>query len=179
MKSEFKTGEIIREFNRSTLRNKLIPMELVSGWPCLVVIGGKNCLQIPYYRRVKQKDCYLLYPVFCSATILVANPERLLDFTIYANQKEWSSISYARPVGRFKHIALNDVHTQEEYNALRARLYDYYDEMLEAVSKNEEFRNEDKMAELFTKLMEPSLYPFYRKINNKFYSNFVKYDKNN
>lgn len=54
------------------------------------------------------------------------------------------------------------------------KLFDYYDKMVQAVLSNKTFAEEAEMAELFSKMMEPSLYPYYEKINKKFYSNFYK-----
>lgn len=166
--------ELIHTFNRGELRRKLIPAELASGWPCIRKAGGKLCVVIPYFNRRPVENGYALYPIYCSVTILWNVPGKMLDFTIYPLQEDWKDVDYSKPSGFFKHKALEDVRTRDEYIALCDRLYGYYDEMVLAVSENRPFDGEREMAGLFSKLMEPSLYPFYEKINKKFYSNFYK-----
>lgn len=166
--------ELIHTFNCSELRRKLIPAELASGWPCIKRARGKLYVVIPYFSRRPVENGYALYPIYCSVTILWKAPEKVLDFTIYSMQEEWEYVDYSKPAGFFKHKALEDVRTRDEYIALCDRLYGCYDEMILAVSENRPFDGEKEMAGLFLKLMEPSLYPFYEKINRKFYSNFYK-----
>lgn len=169
-----KMKELIGRFNHSELRRKLIPADLASGWPCIRMIDKKLCVVIPYFSKRPVEKGYALYPIYCSVTVLWRNPERILDFTIYHMQKEWSDVNYSRPVGMFKHKALEGVKTREEYIGLRDRLFDYYDEMVQAVLSSQPFVKEAEMADLFSVLMEPSLYPYYEKINKKFYSNFYR-----
>lgn len=171
---ESKMKELIHTFNRSELRRKLIPAELASGWPCIQRIKGKLCVVIPYFNRMPVENGYALYPIYCSVTVLWKAPEKLLDFTIYHMLKEWENVDYSNPVGFFKHKALEDVRTRKEYVALCDKLYECYDEMVLAVLNGRPFEGEEKMTKLLSKLMEPSLYPFYEQINKKFYSNFYK-----
>ena len=164
--------EIIHNFNRGDFRRKQIPMELASVWPSVKLYNGKIAVTIPYFRRRNLENGIALYPIYCAVTILADNPDRILDFTLYPMATEWNGIDFSKPVGKFKHKALEDVKTKSEYNALCDRLYAYYDEMIESVKKRIAFENEDSMKALFSKLMEPSLYPFYLKINKRFYVNF-------
>lgn len=170
--------EKIRRFNKSDIRKMLIPTELASGWPCIKNINGKLCIVIPYFKRTPSKNGCMLYPIYCSVTVLYKNPEKVLDFTNYSTLSEWSGVDYKKPVGKFKHKALDDVKTRDEYVALCDELYSYYDKMSEAVLNRQPFIEEQEMRKLFSKLMEPSLYPFYEKINKKFYSNFYKNEEN-
>lgn len=170
--------EKIKHFNRSDIRKKLEPMELASGWPCIKNVNEKLCIVIPYFRKTVSGNGYDLYPIYCSVTILYNNPNRVLDFTVYSTLSEWSRVDYSKPVGRFKHKALEDVKTRDEYIDLCDELYSYYDKMAEAVLNKRPFSEESDMIELFSKLMEPSLYPFYKAINPKFYSNFYKSEEN-
>ena len=170
--------EKIRAFNKSDIRKKLIPMELASGWPCIKNINGRLCMVIPYFKKTVSGNGYDLYPVYCSVTVLYQNPERVLDFTIYPTLPEWSGVDYSKPAGKFKHKALEDVQTRDEYISLCDELYGYYDKMTQAVLSKKPFAEEEAMKKLFSKLMEPSLYPYYKKINEKFYSNFYKSEEN-
>lgn len=171
---QIKMKEMITIFNHSELRKKLIPSELASGWPCIRLINRKLCVVIPYFNRRPVEKGYALYPIYCSVTIMWRNPGRLLDFTIYPTLPEWKEVDYSKPAGMFKHKALNDVETRGEYQKLCDKLYDYYDEMVQSVLEHHAFEKEEEMAMLFSKLMEPSLYPYYEKINKKFYSSFYR-----
>lgn len=170
--------EKIRRFNKSDIRKMLIPMEFASGWPNIKNINGRLCIVIPYFRRNPVGNVHMLYPIYCSVTVLYKNPERVLDFTNYSTLPEWRGVDYKKPVGKFKHKALEDVKTREEYIALCDELYSYYGKMAEAVLNRQPFLEEHEMRKLFSKLMEPSLYPFYERINKKFYSNFYENKEN-
>ncbi len=166
------TYQIISDFNHSDFRQKAIPQELVSGWPCIQKIGKTLCITVPYYARSASQKKVALFPIYCSATFPLGNQDRLMDFTIYPYQKEWRDIDYSKPVGYFKHAALEDVKTKEAYQELCREMYGCYDEMVAAIMANKPFDNEEKMIVLFTKLMEPGQYPQYLRINKKFYSYF-------
>lgn len=168
------TYKLVSDFNHSDFRRKAIPHNLFSGWPCLHMIGKTLCLTIPYYARTATSDRMALYPIYCSVTFPVTNPDRLMDFTVYAHQRLWSDVNYSEPVGYFKHEALADVKTKGEYKELVGQLFGYYDKMILAVLSKKRFEEEDQMIELFTKLMEPGQYPQYLRLNKKFYSHFCR-----
>ena len=172
--SEINIFQIVKQFNRSDFRRSSIPMGLVSGWPCIRQAGKALALTIPYFSRTPGKEKTAIYPIYCSATILIKNPDRLMDFTVYPYQTEWKGIDYTKPAGYFKHKALDDVHTKEEYEALRGQLYDCYDAMAAAIMANRPFDREKEMIRLFSKLMEPGHFPQYLKINKKFYGYFCR-----
>lgn len=168
--------DLIKAFNRSAFRRSSIPAELVSGWPSVRLIGRTLCLTVPYFNRryLKDQERVALFPLYCSVTFPVGNPNRIVDFTIYANSRDWQELDYTRPVGYFKHEALSDVTTKAEYTALCRSLYDCYDAMVDAIIDKKPFAREEEMIRLFTKLMEPGHYSQYLKINKKFYSYFCR-----
>ncbi len=171
---ELSIYNVIRTFNRSDFRRRSIPQELVSGWPALCRMGKTLCLTIPYYSRVHSNGRTILYPLYCSATIPVGNTDRLVDFTIYPYQKDWADVDYTKPAGYFKHAALKDVETKEDYRILCNQLYGYYDQMALAILEKKPFNGEKEMTALFSKLMEPGHYTQYLRINKKFYSYFCR-----
>lgn len=171
---KFSTYQYIYDFNHSDFRRKAIPQELVSGWPCIHKAGRTLCITIPYYTRLAAQERIALFPIYCAVTYPLGNHERLMDFTIYPNQKDWRDVDYTKPVGYFRHAALADVKTKGEYQALCRELYAYYDEMVASILAGKPFENEEKMSVLFTKLMEPGQYPQYLRINKKFYSFFCR-----
>jgi len=171
MSERISVKQLITDFNRSPLRRALVPDNLYSGWPCLVKRGKCLCITIPYYSRVNQEKGIALFPLYCSVTIAVRNPKKVFDFTIYPYHKDWKEMDYSKPCGTFKHKALENVKTREEYQSLCDQLYACYDDMLECIQNNAAFEGADEMRRLFALLMEPSHYPQYLKIGPKFYAN--------
>lgn len=170
----FSTFKLVSDFNRSEFRRKAIPHNLFSGWPCVHTVGKTLCMTIPYYARTSTSERIALYPIYCSVTFPVMNPDRLMDFTVYPHQRLWSDINYSEPIGYFKHEALADIKTKGEYKELVMQLYGYYDSMILAVLAKKPFVEEAQMIKLFSKLMEPGLYPQYLRMNKKFYSHFCR-----
>ena len=168
----FSTYQLISDFNRSDFRRKSIPQGLASGWPCLQKVGKTLCITIPYYSRSTTSENIQLFPLYCSVTVPVKNPQRIMDFTIYPLQRSWNDVDYDRPCGFFKHAALDDVKTKGEYQALCKELFGYYDKMVLAVLNQETFAEDAEMTALLSKLMEPGQYPNYLRLNKKFYSHF-------
>lgn len=168
----FSTYQLISDFNRSAFRRSSIPHNLYSGWPCLQKAGKALCITIPYYSRTATSENIHLYPLYCSVTIPVKNPDRIVDFTIYPLQRTWGDVDYEKPCGTFKHAALDDVKTKGEYQELCKKLFGYYDKMIAAVLNKEPFAEEAEMTQLLSKLMEPGQYPQYLRLNKKFYSHF-------
>ena len=174
MSERISIKQYITDFNRCPLRRELIPDNLYSGWPCLSRRGKCLCITIPYYARATRKDHMDLYPLYCSITLAINNPKKVFDFTLYPYEKDWKEIDHTQPCGVFKHPALEQVKTREEYQALCERLFACYDDMLKAITSGVSFDGVDTMRDLFAILMEPSHYPQYLKIQPKFYSHVCK-----
>lgn len=172
--SNISVFELVTRFNHGDFRRTSIPMGLVSGWPCIRQMGKMLTVTIPYFSRTPGKEKTAIFPIYCSVTIPVKNPDRILDFTIYPYQSQWAEVDYSRPAGYFKHEALKDVTTKEEYQALCQKLYGYYDAMINAIEQKKPFDQENEMRELFSRLMEPGHFPQYLKINKKFYGYFCE-----
>ncbi|MBR1482754.1 MAG: hypothetical protein IJ598_07270 [Ruminococcus sp.] len=165
--------KLMYDFNRSDFRRHSIPQELVSGWPALQQIGKTLCVTIPYYKKVRGDGKFFLMPLCCSVTVPVLNPSRIMDFTDYTIQPSWSGVNFSKPAGVFKHQALADVTTKQEYSTLCKEFYDCYDNMIEAILNHRPF-DDTRLTTLFSKLMEPGLFPYYQRINKKFYTHFCK-----
>ena len=171
---QFSTKEYINQFNRSALRKALIPDNLYSGWPCVSMRGRCLCITIPYYSRRVEGEGFALYPLYCSITLAIRNPDRVFDLTVYPFQSDWQEVDYEKPTGFFKHQALDHVKTKQEYEQLCNKLFGYYDLMVRAILEKKPFTYAADMRELFSILMEPGHFLQYLKINTKFYSNLCK-----
>ena len=171
--NEIHIQEIISAVNRGSFRNTSIPAELASGWPCVHYIGKTLCVTIPYFSRALSNDRVLLYPLYCSVTVPIKNPERIMDFTIYQYHPDWMGINYAHPCGFFRHEALKNV-KRSQYKQMCSKLYMYYDIIIAQMLSGMEAIGNEEMVSLFTQLMEPCHFEQYLKINTQFYSRYCK-----
>lgn len=165
--------KLVSEFQKSDFYKQSIPVGMAAGWPCIRRLGKNLCITIPYYSRFMHEKKVLLNAIYCSVTFPIEHPQRLMDFTIYPHQRGWEDVDYEKPVGYFPHEALAGV-CRSEYKEMCHRLYAYYDKMLDAERNGKPFQEEEEMALLFTKLMEPAHYPQYLRIQKKFYSSYCK-----
>lgn len=169
--------DLVHRLNRSALRKSSIPQELVSGWPCIHRMGNTLCATIPYFARRQEKQQILLYPLYCSVTVAINNPDRIMDLTVYPFHKEWEDLDYTKPVGQFPHPILGQGIRRQEYQAMCMQLYELYDQMVTAIQQQRPFAAEQEMIDLFSRLMEPGQYPQYLRVNQKFYSYFCQPDR--
>lgn len=172
-KNRISVRELVAQVSRSDFHKKSVPMGMAAGWPCIHRMGKTVCITIPYFTRSICEGTVVLNSIYCSVTVPAANPDKIMDYTIYPYQREWEDVDYENPVGEFPHEALEGVN-RNEYKELRRQLYQYYDEMLDAARNKRPFEQSEEMSELFSRLMEPALYPQYLKLNRKFYSYFCK-----
>lgn len=165
--------EIIRKVNKSQFRLTSIPAELASGWPCIQVIENTPCVTIPYYYRKIVDEKVALFPLYCAVTVPLGNPDRVIDFTIFKHQRDWSEFNYNCPSGYFKHDAIAKI-TRSQYKKLCERLFSCYDKLIACMLANCEYHDNGEFSKLFTILMEPGHYEQYLKINKQFYTHFCK-----
>lgn len=173
--------EQAKKFDKGMFRKQSIPMECVQGWPAVRKLGNTICLMIPYYRRriLEQKGSARaeLYPIYCSVTFPIGNPNHLYDFTIYRLQKDWKDVEFGKPIGCFDSAKITYAKDSEEYRKLCIELYKHYDGFIDAVKENVGFDEEERMSTLISQLIEPELYPYYERMNKGFYSHFYKTGK--
>ncbi len=160
--------EFINNINKSELRRKLIPMEMASGWPSISIKNGQICIMIPYYRtQPSNEGKVLIFPIAYTMTFTWPSA-KMVEFKTLRFQKEFANIDYKKPVGTFKHDAVKNL-TKSEYIDKRDTLFSLYDEILTCIIDKKEFTREQEMKDSFKVLMEPSLYPMYMEIANKFF----------
>lgn len=170
---EIHIEEIVKAVNTGAFRRSSIPAELASGWPCVHYMGKTPCVTIPYFLRKLENEKVALYPLYCSVTVPLGNPDRILDFTVFPYRSDWRDIDYKCPAGYFRHAALANV-TRSQYKQMCQQLFACYDNMIVCMLMGCDYQDGGVMTSLFTALMEPCLYEQYLKINKQFYMNFVK-----
>lgn len=169
----------MNEFSAQAKKNRalayLIPMGFGAGFPILSVKNKKLCVIYPYFRTIKQleKDKTLIYPIAFTATFLWPSGE-LVGFENLKLKKEFHNIDFSQPVGLFRHEAIKDLN-HGQYDAKKEELYSLYDEMIACIydaSKCSQ-EQESKFKNLLNTLIEPSLKPFYKEIDEPFYNRFL------
>lgn len=163
--------QFITRLNKSEIRKLLIPTECVSGWPYVSIKNGKICVSVPYFKtRSAGNGKFYLFPLSHSLTLTWDNGV-VVDFTRFSFTKDFKGVDYAKPVGTFKHEAIADM-AKEEYAKKREELFNCYDELISCIEQKKEFPHEAQMREALSLLMEPSLLPFYRRLNAKFFDKY-------
>lgn len=163
--------ELMHTVNRGEFRKSSIPMELASGWPCIHRKGGCLCMTLPYFFRRPAEGAVAMYPLYCTVTVPVENPGRILDFTIFPLQREWTEADFKRPVGTFPHAALEGM-KRTEYNALCKELFKCYDALIASEKEGVPFDRDEEMIWAMNQLMEPCHLAQYRKIDKRFFTRF-------
>lgn len=169
--NKIRIEKLMSEVNRGHFRRSSIPMELASGWPCIHYKGKCLCMTLPYFYRKTTESGVALYPLYCTVTVPLENAERIMDFTIFPLQRDCGNINFSQPVGSFPHEILRGV-TRTEYKQMCNELFSYYDELIVSIKSGNPFTLEDEMAELMSRLMEPSHYEQYQRIDKRFFSRF-------
>lgn len=164
---------LLSKVNHGSFRRALIPMELAAGWPSIRNMGGELGVTIPYFQRRIAGETIELYPLCCALTVLLDHPNQICDYTVFHYQPDWDEIDFEKPCGYFKHEALKGVDRQT-YQKMCMQLYACYDDMAWSLQQGVRFEKAEEMKKLFSLLMEPGLYPYYRKLNEKFYGTFCK-----
>ena len=79
------------------------------------------------------------------------------------------------PVGLFRHEAVKDLN-KEEFEALKDKLYELYDSIINAQLEGREVQTVDKLSfkQLISRLMEPSLLGLYKLLDEPFYNKYLK-----
>ena len=172
-KRKYNMDALLNRVNHCSFRRSVIPMELAAGWPCLRNVGGMLGVTVPYFARRITSDTIELYPICCALTVLLDNPDQICDYTVLRYQPDWADVNLKEPCGYFKHEALKGV-DRDTYREMCRQLYACYDNMAYCVQQGIPFEKADEMTKLFSVLMEPGLYPYYRKLNKKFYAAFCK-----
>lgn len=172
-KNNYNMDALLSRVNHGSFRRAFIPMELAAGWPCLRNMNGELGVTIPYFSRRVTTDTIELYPISCALTVLLDNPNRICDYTVFRYQPDWADVDFEKPCGYFKHEALKGI-DRDTYREMCGQLYACYDNMAYCIQQGIPFEKAGEMEKLFSVLMEPGLYPYYRKLNEKFYSTFCK-----
>lgn len=152
-----------------------MPLGYVPGLPILKVLGDELCLQVPFlkYKVTGVPDQTLVYPVRYTATMTWPE-KKMIAFSNLAYDPAFEQVDFTRAIGLFRHEAVKHM-KKDEYRALRDELLDQYDKVAAALLEGAEYTEADEahMRELMQIILEPSLYPIYRALDQDFYDKYL------
>lgn len=153
-----------------------MPMGYAPGLPLMSVRNGCLCISFPYlkYKMTGERDRTLVYPVRFIITLLL--PEgRPVEFRDLSLDPRFAEVNFEKPVGLFRHPAIQHL-DKKGYDALRSELLGLYGRLADALLGGSPFSQEDeqRMSELFSLLLEPSLLPIYRALDADFCRKFLR-----
>lgn len=174
-------SELFSSVKRRPEIQAVIPMGYTPGIPVLTALQEELCVAIPFlrYKVTGEKDQTLVYPVRYVATYVI--PEmQLVSFVDLAYTTAAKNIDFNKSVGLFRHKAISGL-SRQEYNELRARTLAGLDNCA-ALLLGTAYYEEDKDIRLkqdMSRIIEPSLYPFYKSNYPKFFAKYISDGKNN
>lgn len=169
-------AEFIKKVAKSPARKALVPMEMTTGWPALTIRKGRICVTIPFFglQRVPQNGKVGIYPISYAVTALWPSGV-IIDFKDLKFTKEYKDVDFSKPIGVFKHEALAAL-DKDDYQDQRERLLELYDSLIDCIVAKEPFREQAEMQMLMRRFIEPSLYPMYKSLADKFYDAYCGLD---
>ena len=158
-----------------TFMNSGIPLGYVSNIPVLKEVNGKYCLVIPYlkYKPTGDIDKTLVFPA--KYTLTVSLPfGKTVGFEDFSYDSRFKKVDFTKPVGFFRHDAIKQF-SKKEYNEKRDALYSAYSEIVSAKLEGTPVpENAEKtFSELMRIILEPSIYPIYKAIDEDFYNKYL------
>lgn len=136
--------------------------------------GDNLCLIVPYlrYKITGEKDKTLVYPIRYVVEYLV--PEyQLISYNDLAYNKIAERIDFEKPCGYFRHKAIENLN-QEEYQSLRDATLHSFDKLADVLLNGQPYTMSDKhtMASQLQRIVEPSLWEFYRFLSPDFFNKY-------
>ncbi|GGM69966.1 hypothetical protein ACFFX1_07485 [Dactylosporangium sucinum] len=176
--STTRTGKLLADVRKMPLFRQLAPMESGVGWPIPMrhrpAWHGDTAvfLKLPLYgyQRAEDGRGASLYPPFATLTVDWATG-RPMEYADLRYTRPWDISGRPGAVGTFPHDAVRG--SVREYIAAKEALLALYDEMLDALQEGVPFGAADEFGAALSRLMEPSLLPYYRILGGKFVERFL------
>lgn len=173
------TTEILKSLKTNELLiHSTLPIGYTPGLPMAVSLNNTPCLVIPFlkYQITGKVDATQVFAPRYVA-IVETRHATVVSFTDLAFDKRFSRIDFNKPVGLFRHAAIHHL-SKKEYDDLRNKLYGMLDTLCLSMQKETEFDELDRqrLTQLFSMLLEPSVKPFYHAIEKNFVETYVKQD---
>lgn len=158
-----------------TFMNSGIPLGYVSNIPVLKQVNGKYCLVIPYlkYKLTGVVDKTLVFPARYALTVSVPHG-KIVGLDDFSYDERFKKVDFTKPIGFFRHDAVKSF-TKDEFNKKRDELYKAYSEIVSAKLDGTPVPEsaEKTFSKLIRIILEPSLYPIYKAIDEDFYNKYL------
>lgn len=177
-------SDIITKLFRTVARRPeiqgVVPMGYTPGLPVITERNGELCVDIPFlrYKVTGKKDETLVFPIRYVASYVL--PERqLVSFLDLKYTTGSADTDFDKAIGIFRHEAVADLN-RKEYNELRASVLAGLDSLTDYMLGDGEFDTADdkQLGAGISRLLEPSLYPFYKAKYPNFYKKYITHGKN-
>lgn len=161
--------------NDDFILNCQMSMGYTYGLPILQIVNDRLCLAIPYlkYKATGEVDKSYVFPIRYMVTLVL--PEvKPIEFIDLKFDELFVKVDFEKPIGLFRHEAIKHLN-KKEYEAKRTELFDCYDKVIDSLINGTEYTDDDdkKMADLIKMLVEPSLLPIYKAIDENFYNKYM------
>lgn len=176
MNTTFSTITLFKKLKTNAfILNSRMPMGYVPGLPLLCILNGNLCMKVPFlkYKITGKPDQTLVYPIRYVATVII--PEgHVVCFEDLALHKAFANVDFSAPVGTFRHDAIKDLN-KVEYDKLRSNLLSAYDKIVNTLAFGEAYSDEEERTfkDMFNRILEPSLRPFYHVIDPIFANKYI------
>lgn len=152
-----------------------IPLGYLQGLPILQIKNDRLCVTIPYlkYKVTGVVDKTLVFPI--RYTITLSLPDKnVIGFSDLSFEPIFKNINYSKAIGYFRHDEIKHLN-KDEFKAKKDELFAEYDKVINALLYGEEYseENEEKMCKLMKMIIEPSLLPIYKALDEDFYNKYL------
>lgn len=155
--------------------NCKIPMGYTAGFPILQIKNDSLCITFPYlrYQTTGVVDKTLVYPMRYLISMELPT-EKIISFENLEYNEKFRNIDFRKPVGYFRHEEIRRFN-KAEYKSLYDELMCEYDKVINSLIFGVDYGAEDekRMKELLQLLVEPSLLPMYKALDNDFYNKYL------
>lgn len=176
MEKKFSLKETIKNIQTGSFAlNCAMPIEYRAGLPILKIVNNQLCVVIPFlkYKITGEVDKTQVFPVMYTITASLPTG-KIVGFEDLRFNPEFAGTDFSTPVGLFRHDSIKQL-TKQEYVQKRALLFEMYEKIIASILYGEEYTESDDNAfsELLNMLLEPSLKPYYKLIDNDFYTKYI------
>lgn len=176
MNNSISVKALLREIRCSEFVNACqMPMGYTDGYPMFHRVNGKVYLVIPFlrFKVTGEVDKTLVFPIRYTVTAELPTG-RIVSFQDLAADSRFRQVDFNKPIGLFRHDAIKEL-SKQEYQAAKEELYAAYDAVLASLIAGQEPAEDavKAMAELLSRLAEPSQKPIYQALDSNFCDKFL------
>lgn len=150
-----------------------MPIGYVPGYPIVSIVAGKPCLKVPFlkYKITGEVDKTLVYPVKYVLTYALPSM-KAVGFEDLEYNSVFKKVDFSKPIGFFRHDEIKSL-SKKEYKEKKDELFAMYDDFANAILNKKAFTKAGEFKKLLGIMLEPSVKPIYKALDEKFYDNFL------